>query len=54
MFRVGQRVVCIDDKAESSRFRSLVDDGLVEELLSRIIDEVEEEMLVEELAGIED
>ena len=107
MFRVGQRVVCIDDKAEpnrnipqglifpkkgttytirgiyvartdetallleeivnpyqtrdgqeigfkSSRFRSLVDDGLVEELLSRIIDEVKEEMLVEELAGMED
>ena len=107
MFRVGQKVVCIDDKAEpnrdipqglifpkkgttytiraiyvaktnetallleeivnpyqtrdgqeigfkSNRFRSLVEDGLIEELLSKIIDEVKEEILVEELAGITD
>jgi hypothetical protein len=107
MFRVGQQVVCVNDKAEpnrnlppglifpkkgttytiraiyiaqnsdtgllleeivnpfktrdgqeigfsSSRFRSLVEDGLIEELLSKIIDEVKEEILVEELAGIID
>ena len=107
MFRVGQKVVCINDKTEpnrdiplglifpkkgttytirgiyvtktnetallleeivnpyqtrdgqeigfkSTRFRSLVEDGLIEELLSKIIDEVKEEILVEELAGITD
>jgi hypothetical protein len=107
MFRVGQQVVCVNDKAEpnrnlpsglifpkkgttytiraiyiaqnddvgllleeivnpfvtrdgreigfsSSRFRSLVEDGMIEELLSRIIDEVKEEILEEEFAGITD
>jgi hypothetical protein len=107
MFRVGQQVVCVNDKAEpnralppgliypkkgttytiraiyvaqdgdtallleelvnpfktrdgqeigfrSDRFRSLVEDGMIEELLSRIIDEVKEEILVEEFAGITD
>jgi ABC-type Fe3+ transport system substrate-binding protein len=107
MFRVGQQVVCVNDKPEpnrnlplglifpkkgttyiiraiyiahnsdtgllleeivnpfvtrdgqeigfsSSRFRSLVEDGMIEELLSRIIDEVKEEILEEELAGITD
>jgi hypothetical protein len=107
MFRVGQQVVCVNDKAEpnralppgliypkkgttytirgiyvakntetallleeivnpfqtrdgqeigfkSNRFRSLVEDGMIEELLSRIIDEVKEEILVKELAGITD
>ena len=107
MFRIGQQVVCVNDKAEpnralppgliypkkgttytiraiyvartdetallleeivnpyqtrdgqeigfkSTRFRSLVEDGLIEDLLSRIIDEVKEEILVEELAGMED
>ena len=38
----------------SSRFRSLVEDGMIEELLSRIIDEVKEEILIKELAGITD
>jgi hypothetical protein len=105
MFRIGQQVVCINDKVEpnralppdliypkkgiiyniraiyiaqngetallleeivnpyktregqeigfkSDRFRSLVEDGLIEDMLSRIIDEVKEEILVEELAGI--
>jgi hypothetical protein len=106
MFRIGQQVVCVDDRLDanrnlpplvfpkkgttytirgiyvartnetallleeivnpyqtrdgqeigfkSSRFRSLVEDGLIEELLSRIIDEVKEEILVEELAEMED
>jgi len=107
MFRIGQRVVCVNDKVEpnkilppgliypkkgttyiiramyiarngetallleeivnpyktldgqeigfkSDRFRSLVEDGMIEELLNRIIDEVKEEILVEELAGITD
>jgi hypothetical protein len=107
MFRIGQKVVCVNDKAipnrnipsglifpkrgttytiralyiakndetallleeivnpyqtrdgqeigfSSSRFRSLVEDGIIEELLSKIIDEVKEEILVKELAGIED
>jgi hypothetical protein len=107
MFRIGQQVVCVNDKADpnralppgliypkkgttytiraiyiahdndtallleeivnpfktrdgqeigfrSNRFRSLVEDGMIEELLSRIIDEVKEEILVEEFAGITD
>jgi hypothetical protein len=107
MFRVGQKVVCVNDKIDpsrnlpsgiiypkrnntytirgiylgvngetallleeiyqpyfhvngqeigfsSSRFRSLVEDGMIEELLSRIIEEVKEEILVEEEIGITD
>lgn len=107
MFRVGQKVVCVDDRVDpsrnlphnlvfpkrnniytirgiytgingetallleeihqsylhvngqeigftSSRFRSLVEDGLIEELLSKIVDEVREEVLEEEFAGITD
>lgn len=107
MFRIGQKVVCVNDKPEpnrnlplglifpkkgttytiraiyiaqnndvgllleeiinpfkthdgqeigfsSSRFRSLVEDGMIEELLSKIIDEVKEEILEEELTGITD
>ena len=107
MFRVGQKVVCIDDKVDptrklppdliypkkgttytiraiyiarnsetallleeiinpyktsdgqeigfkSDRFRSLVEDGVIDELLSKIIDEVKEEILIEELAGVTD
>jgi hypothetical protein len=38
----------------SSRFRSLIEDGLIEELLSKIVDEVKEEILEEEFAGITD
>jgi hypothetical protein len=38
----------------STRFRSLVEDGLIDELLSKIIDEVKEEILIEELARITD
>ena len=38
----------------SNRFRSLVEDGMIEELLSRIIDEVKEEILIKELTRITD